>query len=67
MTRWVGSTLFITPLKPLGQFVERFKTIGEAPESELALNGRVVPREQWAATRIEKGDRIEIVRALRGG
>lgn len=40
---------------------------GDSQGVAVALNGRVVPREQWGATRIEKGDRIEIVRALRGG
>lgn len=33
----------------------------------VALNGQVVPRAEWQNTRISKGDRVEIVRALPGG
>ncbi len=33
----------------------------------VALNGAVVPRSDWAATRLSAGDRVEIVRARQGG
>jgi len=33
----------------------------------VALNGQVVPRTEWESSRISKGDRVEIVRALPGG
>lgn len=33
----------------------------------IALNGRVVRRDQWAATPLTEGDRVEIVRAVPGG
>jgi sulfur carrier protein len=33
----------------------------------IALNGRVVRRDQWAATPLAEGDRVEIVRAVPGG
>lgn len=33
----------------------------------VALNGAVVPRAAWAATRLKAGDSIEIVRARQGG
>ena len=33
----------------------------------VALNGAVVPRAAWPATRLSPGDSIEIVRARQGG
>jgi sulfur carrier protein len=33
----------------------------------VALNGAVVPRAAWPATRLNPGDSIEIVRARQGG
>lgn len=33
----------------------------------IARNGSVVPRKEWAATRLVAGDEIEIVRAVQGG
>lgn len=33
----------------------------------VARNGEVVPRGEWATTRLEPGDEIEIVRPIQGG
>lgn len=33
----------------------------------VALNDSVVPRSQWAQTRIQDGDRLEIIQATQGG
>ena len=33
----------------------------------VALNGAVVPRSAWPATRLSPGDSVEIVRARQGG
>ena len=33
----------------------------------VALNGAVVPRAAWPATRLSPGDSVEIVRARQGG
>jgi sulfur carrier protein len=33
----------------------------------IAVNGAVVPRAAWRATRLRAGDAIEIVRAKQGG
>jgi sulfur carrier protein len=33
----------------------------------VALNGEVVPRGAWQATRLNPGDSVEIVRARQGG
>jgi len=33
----------------------------------VAVNGDVVPRASWAATRLAAGDRVEILTATQGG
>ena len=33
----------------------------------IALNGQVIPRAAWPATRLRAGDSVEIVRARQGG
>ena len=33
----------------------------------VALNGAVVPRARWAATALNAGDVVDIVRAMQGG
>ncbi len=33
----------------------------------VAINGQVVPRHAWAATRLAPGDEIEIVKLFAGG
>lgn len=33
----------------------------------VALNGTVIPRSQWSATRISDGDVMEVVTAAAGG
>ena len=44
------------------------KEIGaDARGIAVALNGAVVPRAAWPATRLSPGDAVEIVRAQQGG
>ena len=41
-----------------------------APEARMVAvecNGEIVPRQRWAETVLEAGDRIEIVRFVQGG
>jgi sulfur carrier protein len=41
-----------------------------APEARMVAverNGEIVPRQRWAETALETGDRIEIVRFVQGG
>ena len=48
--------------------IEAEETGIENPQGiAIALNGRVVRRRDWAATPVNEGDRIEIVRAMQGG
>jgi len=32
-----------------------------------AVDGEVVPRDRWQATRLEDGQRVEVVQAVQGG
>jgi len=44
------------------------KEIGaDARGIAVALNGAVVPRTAWRATKLSPGDAVEIVRAQQGG
>jgi sulfur carrier protein len=33
----------------------------------VAINGEVVPRQEWSARALTAGDRVELVRAVQGG
>jgi sulfur carrier protein len=33
----------------------------------VAVNGEVVPRSGWDATRLQPGDRVDVVTAVQGG
>lgn len=46
------------------------RELGYDPEQQgvaVAVNAEVVPRSQWAESKIAAGDRIEIVGAKQGG
>ena len=43
------------------------KEMADARGIAVALNGAVVPRAAWEATRLSPGDAVEIVRAQQGG
>ena len=51
--------------------VARFDADEPAPPNRrgfaIAVNGNVVRKDNWAATTLADGDRIEIVRAMQGG
>jgi sulfur carrier protein len=38
-----------------------------APGLAAAVNGQVVPKQQWAHFRLQDGDQVEFVRAVQGG
>ena len=43
---------------------------GKDPEAKgiaVALNGGVLPRTEWNATKLSPGDQVEIVTVIRGG
>lgn len=44
------------------------RSIIQAPSGvAVALNDAVVPRRDWAATRLRDGDRVEVLTAVQGG
>lgn len=58
------------PLPPSGSLGELLSSLGialDTPAVAVALNGQVVPRVQWAASRVAPGDVVEIVRPIQGG
>ncbi|MBQ1125270.1 sulfur carrier protein ThiS [Streptomyces sp. B15] len=60
-----GEPRQVTPGLPLDQLVA---TLTTAPSSvAAALNESVVPRSRWAATRLDEGDRVEVLTAVQGG
>ena len=40
---------------------------GSGRGTAVARNGEVVPRSQWSGTRLDNGDRVEILQAAQGG
>ncbi len=49
----------------VGELVER---VGLADQRiALELNREIVPRSEYATTKLHEGDRVEIVRAIGGG
>ena len=40
---------------------------GDQKGIAIALNGQVIPRAAWPATKLRPGDSVEIVRARQGG
>ena len=40
---------------------------GSGRGTAVARNGEVVPRSLWASTRLDEGDRVEILGAAQGG
>jgi len=39
----------------------------DRPGIAVALNAQVLPRRQWAQTRLHPDDRVEIIHAVQGG
>jgi sulfur carrier protein len=54
-------------LSELWEVESREKEIEIPRGFAIALNGRLVRRDEWPETPIAAGDRIEIVRAFAGG
>jgi sulfur carrier protein len=50
---------------PLPALLDELRLAGKRLAVEL--NGAIVPRSAWAATRLRDGDRVEIVHAIGGG
>jgi sulfur carrier protein len=51
----------------LAELVEGHSLPAKGRGIAVALNDAVVPRARWRETRLEPGDRVEIVRPIVGG
>jgi sulfur carrier protein len=51
----------------LAELVEGHSLPAKGRGVAVALNDAVVPRARWRETRLEPGDRVEIVRPIVGG
>lgn len=54
-------------LGTLSDLLRQLEITPGAPGTAIAVNGRVVPREEVPETPVRDGDRIEVVRAVQGG
>jgi sulfur carrier protein len=62
-----GQDREVAEVRTLRELLLALEINPEGPGLALALNGQVVPRRDYAATPVEDGDRIEVVRAVQGG
>ncbi len=60
-----GEAYSVEPSTTLADLVERLGLTGKRLAIELNLD--IVPRSQFAQTRLTEGDRVEIVHAIGGG
>ncbi|SDT05492.1 sulfur carrier protein ThiS [Halopseudomonas xinjiangensis] len=60
-----GEAYSVEPSTTLTDLVERLGLTGKRLAIELNLD--IVPRSQFAETRLAEGDRVEIVHAIGGG
>jgi sulfur carrier protein len=51
----------------VGDAVERARADAERRGIAVAVDGQVVPRSAWDATRLSEGQRVEVVGAIQGG
>ena len=52
---------------PVSAAVQAAGVDGEARGVAVAVDGEVIPRGQWEATRLEEGQRVEVLQAVQGG
>lgn len=60
-----GAPHQVAPEATLGDLVDALSLSNQA--LALAVNRKVVPRQQWREHGMQPGDRIEVVRAIGGG
>ena len=60
-----GESRVLAPADTLASLVEQLRM--KSDRVAIELNREIVPREQWAQTRLKDGDRLEIVHFVGGG
>lgn len=51
----------------VAELVNLLEVPGDRPGVAVAVNGEVLPREEWTARRLADGDRVDVVTAVQGG
>ncbi len=62
-----GSSLDADDRATVASLVDRVAPGRAQRGTAVAVNGEVVPRTEWVATRLSDGDRIEVLHAIGGG
>ncbi len=62
-----GSARTVEEALDLAALVRRLGRDPDRPGTAVARNGEVVPRRQWAVTRLAEGDSVEVLNAVGGG
>ena len=62
-----GSSQTVPEALDLAALVRRLGRDPDRPGTAVARNGEVVPRRQWAGTRLVEGDSVEVLHAVGGG
>ena len=62
-----GATHTLAADDSLQTIVEALNIPGYPRGIAVAVNDRVVSRDDWAGARLHAGDRVEIIRAVQGG
>jgi sulfur carrier protein len=58
------------PMPAAGQLAALLRELEIDAETKgvaVAVNDEIVPRARWESTRLQPGDRVEVVRAVQGG
>jgi sulfur carrier protein len=68
MTIWLnGEQTELAPGLSLADAVEAAGTPAGRRGIAVAVDGEVVPRDRWDDTRLDDGQRVEVVQAVQGG
>jgi sulfur carrier protein len=62
-----GQAVELTQPASIGDAVERAGADPQRRGIAVAVDGEVVPRSAWDATRLREGQRVEVVGAIQGG
>jgi sulfur carrier protein len=62
-----GAPRRLAPEATVADAVAAVGRTGDGRGVAVAVNGEVVPRSEWSATRLGEGDRVEVLTAVGGG
>ncbi|MBK8232569.1 MAG: sulfur carrier protein ThiS [Candidatus Eisenbacteria bacterium] len=62
-----GNETELRAVESLADLLRALELDPERPGIAVALNDRVIPRRDLGATRVNDGDRVEVIHAVQGG